>query len=376
MKPLLLAALLPFILSCHPGILMQKSPAVSVSPFGSLPDGTKVELYTLSNRHGTEARITNYGGIITALKTRDRQGRLMDIVLGFDDLASYLKGTPYFGALIGRYGNRIARGRFSIDGKSYTLATNGGPNHLHGGVEGFDKKVWSAEPFSGKSGAGVKLSLLSPDGDQGYPGNLRVTATYTLTDDDELITDLHAVTDKPTLVNMTQHSYFNLAVAGDVLDHRLMINADHFTPVDQTMIPTGEIRPVAGTPLDFRKPVAIGARIDDTREQQIEYAHGYDHNYVLNKTRPAALDLAATVTEPKSGRVLEVWTQEPGIQFYTSNFLDRTLCKGREYSRRCGFCLEPQHFPDSPNKPNFPSTLLRPGEEYSSKMVFKFRVEK
>jgi aldose 1-epimerase len=375
MKPLLLAALLPFILSCHPGFLMQKSPAVSVSPFGSLPDGTKVELYTLSNRHGTEARIINYGGIITALKTRDRQGKLADIVLGFDELAPYLKGTPYFGALIGRYGNRIAKGRFSIDGKSYILATNGGPNHIHGGVEGFDKKLWSAEPFSGQSGAGVKLSLLSPDGDQGYPGTLRVTATYTLTDDDELITDLHAVTDKPTLVNMTQHSYFNLAAAGDVLDHRLMINADHFTPVDSTMIPTGEIRPLTGTPLDFRKPVAIGTRIDDIREQQIEYAHGYDHNYVLNKTKPSALDLAATVTEPKSGRVLEVWTQEPGIQFYTSNFLDRTLCKGREYTRRCGFCLEPQHFPDSPNKPNFPSTLLRPGEEYSSRMVFKFRTE-
>jgi aldose 1-epimerase len=355
---------------------MQKSPAVSVSPFGSLPDGTKVELYTLRNRHGTEARITNYGGIITALKTRDRQGKLADIVLGFDDLAPYLKGTPYFGALIGRYGNRIAGGRFSIDGSSYSLATNGGPNHLHGGVEGFDKKVWSAEPFSGKSGSGVKLSLLSPDGDQGYPGNLRVTATYTLTDDDELITDLHAVTDKPTLVNMTQHSYFNLATDGDVLDHRLTINADHFTPVDQTMIPTGEIRPVAGTPLDFRKPVAIGARIDDTSEQQIAYGHGYDHNYVLNKTKPAALDLAARVTEPKSGRVLEVWTQEPGIQFYTSNFLDRTLCKGREYTRRCGFCLEPQHFPDSPNKPDFPSTVLRPGEEYSSRTVFKFRTEK
>jgi aldose 1-epimerase len=376
MKPLLLAALLPLILSCHPDLRMQKSPAVSVSPFGSLPDGTKVELYTLSNRHGTEARITNYGGIITALKTRDRQGRLADIVLGFDDLASYLKGTPYFGALIGRYGNRIAKGRFSIDGKSYTLATNGGPNHLHGGVEGFDKRVWSAEPFSGKSGAGVKLTLLSPDGDQGYPGSLRVTATYTLTDDDELITDFHAVTDKATLVNMTQHSYFNLALAGDVLDHQLMINADHFTPVDPTMIPTGEIRPVAGTPLDFRKPAAIGARIDNTREQQIEYAHGYDHNYVLNKTRASALEMAARVTEPKSGRVLEVWTQEPGIQFYTSNFLDRTLCKGREYTRRCGFCLEPQHFPDSPNKPNFPSTLLRPGEEYSSRMVFKFRTEK
>lgn len=358
-----------------PEALMQKSPTVSSSPFGALPDGTKVELYTLSNRHGTEARIMTYGGVITALRTRDRQGRLADIVLGFDELAPYLEDKSYLGALIGRYGNRIAAGRFTLDGRTYTLATNDEPNHLHGGVEGFDKRVWAAQPFSDRSGAGVRLSLLSPDGDQGYPGTLRVTATYTLTDDDELLIDLHAVTDQPTVANLTHHSYFNLATEGDVLDHRLTINADRFTPVDGNRIPTGEIRSVAGTPFDFRKPAAIGARIDDADDEQIGFGHGYDHNYVLNKKSPGSLDLAARVTEPASGRVLEVWTEEPGIQFYTSNFLGKTRCRGREYSRRCGFCLEPQHFPDSPNKPEFPSTVLRPGEEYSSRTVYKFRVE-
>jgi aldose 1-epimerase len=355
---------------------MQQAPTVSSSPFGRLPDGTAVELYILANRHGTEARIITYGGIITALRARDRQGRLADIVLGFDELAPYLKGTPYFGALIGRYGNRIAGGRFTLDGKRYTLTSNGGPNHLHGGAAGFDKKVWTAEPFSNPSGAGVQLGLVSPDGDQGYPGSLRVTATYTLTDDDELLIDLRAVTDQPTLVNLTHHSYFNLAGAGDVLDHRLTLDADHFTPVDKTMIPTGEIRAVADTPFDFRKPQPIGARIDDASDRQIALGHGYDHNFVLNKQSPGALERAARVVEPESGRVLEIWTEEPGIQFYTANFLDGSLCgKGRPYDRRCAFCLEPQHYPDSPNRPEFPSTVLRPGEEYSTRTVYKFRVE-
>lgn len=354
---------------------MDKSPMVSSKPFGKLPDGAQVELYTLANRHGTEVRIMTYGGTITGLRTRDRAGKLADIVLGFDELEPYIKGTPYFGALIGRYGNRIAQGRFTLDGKAYTLATNGGPNHLHGGVQGFDKKVWAAQPFSDQSGAGVTLSLVSPDGDQGYPGTLRVTAIYTLTDDDRLVIDLRAVTDQPTLVNMTHHSYFNLATDGDVLDHRLTINADHITPVDSTLIPTGELRPVAGTPFDFRKPAAIGARIDDTRDQQIALGHGYDHNFVLNKKTPGALDLAARVVEPRSGRVLEIWTEEPGIQFYTANFLDPTRCRGKTYGRRCGFCLEPQHYPDSPNHPEFPSTVLRPGEEYSTRTIYKFGVE-
>jgi aldose 1-epimerase len=359
----------------NPEVSMQKSPTVSSRPFGALPDGTKVELYTLANRHGTETRIMTYGGIITALRTRDRQGRPADIVLGFDELEPYLKGTPYFGALIGRYGNRIAQGRFTLDGKSYALATNGGPNHLHGGVQGFDKKVWSAEVFSDKSSAGVKLGLVSPDGDQGYPGTLQVTAVYTLTDDDELLIDLRAVTDQPTPVNLTHHSYFNLADEGDVLGHRVTISADHFTPVDRTMIPTGEIRPVADTPFDFRKPMTIGARIDNTGDQQIAYGRGYDHNYVLNKKSPGALERAARVVEPVSGRVLEIWTEEPGIQFYTANSLDKTRCRGRAYSPRCAFCLEPQHYPDSPNKPEFPSTILRPGEEYATRTVYKFRVE-
>ncbi|HEX5056988.1 MAG TPA: aldose epimerase family protein [Gammaproteobacteria bacterium] len=354
---------------------MSKSPTVSSKPFGQLPDGAKVDLYTLANRHGTEARIMTYGGTITSLRTRDRAGELADIVLGFDELEPYLKGTPYFGALIGRYGNRIAKGLFTLDGKTYTLDTNGRQNHLHGGVEGFDKRVWSAQAFTDQTGAGVKLNLLSPDGDQGYPGNLRVTAVYTLTDDDRLIIDLRAVTDRPTLVNLTHHSYFNLAAEGDILNHRLTLNADRFTPVDSTMIPTGELRFVNDTPFDFRKPVAIGARIDDTRDEQIALGHGYDHNFVLNKKAGDALQQAARVVEPESGRVLEIWTEEPGIQFYTANFLNPTLCRGKTYSRRCAFCLEPQHYPDSPNQPDFPSTVLRPGEQYATRTVYKFGVE-
>lgn len=354
---------------------MNKTPSIVESHFGTMEDGTKISLFTLTNSNGVEAKIITYGGIITSLKTKDKDGNLGDIVLGFNELEPYLQGTPYFGALIGRYGNRIAEGRFNIGEESYQLDTNHGPNHLHGGVVGFDKKVWAPTPLATESAAILKLFLESPDGDQGYPGNLKVTATYTLTNDDELITDFHAVTDKPTIVNLTQHSYFNLAGEGDILDHLLMIDADKFTPVDSTLIPTGELRDVAGTPFDFREPTAIGARISEENEQ-LEFGAGYDHNYVLRKKEANAFELAARVVEPESGRVLEVWTEEPGIQFYAGTLLDGTLKgKGRVYERYSGFCLEPQHHPDSPNKPDFPSTVLNPGEEYSTRMSFKFSVD-
>lgn len=357
---------------------MTTAPSVSQSHFGTLPDGTDITLYTVTNSHGIEAKIMTYGGIITSLKTPDKNGEFDDIVLGFDKLEPYIEngGSPYFGALIGRFGNRISEGRFTIDGETYQLDTNNGENHLHGGVEGFDKKVWSAEPFQSDTAAGLEMSLLSPDGDQGYPGNLEVTVTYTLTNDNELLVDFLATTDKATPVNLTQHSYFNLAGTGDILDHRLMIDASHFTPVDEGLIPTGEIRPVEGTPFDFRTPTAIGARINEDN-QQLAYGLGYDHNYVLDKDEPGAMERAALVVEPTSGRVLEVHTQEPGIQFYSGNFLDGTLKgKGTVYEYRSGLCLEPQHFPDNPNQPNFESSILRPGEEYRTRMSFVFTTVK
>jgi aldose 1-epimerase len=351
---------------------MNMSPSVSKSDFGNMPDGAKISLFTVTNSNGIEAKIITYGGIITSLKTRDKNGNLADIVLGFDELEPYLKGTPYFGALIGRYGNRIAGGKFSIGERTYQLDTNHGPNHLHGGIVGFDKKVWSATPFTTESSAGVKLFLESEDGDQGYPGTMQVTATYTLTNDDELITDFHATTDKTTIVNLTQHSYFNLAGKGTILDHQLIINADHYTPVDSTLIPTGEIVPVANTPFDFRVPAAIGARINEENEQ-LAHGPGYDHNYVLNRNSRSDMEFAARVVEPNSGRVLEIYTQEPGIQFYSGNLMDGTLKSGdRVYAQRTGFCLEPQHHPDSPNQAHFPSTILEPGEEYTTRMSFKF----
>jgi aldose 1-epimerase len=350
--------------------------AVKREPYGKLPDGRAVERFTLTNTGGITLQAMSYGGIITSLRVPDRNGGIDDIVLGFERLDGYLADDPFFGAIIGRYGNRIAKGQFMLDGRPYKLATNNGPNHLHGGNTGFDKVLWTVQPVDAKNA--VAFSRTSPDGEEGYPGNLRVQVTYTLTDKNELIVDYRATTDKPTVVNLTQHSYFNLAgqASGDILGHQLMLNADRFTPVDETLIPTGELMPVEGTPFDFRQPVAIGARIDQP-EPQLKNGRGYDHNWVLNRTG-SGLQLAARVIEPKTGRTMEIRTTEPGIQFYSGNFLDGKLTGkgGARYAHRTGFCLETQHFPDSPNQPKFPTTTLRPGAEYRSTTVFAFGVAK
>ena len=354
--------------------------AAEVAPFGTLASGQTTQLYTLRNAHGIEVQLTNYGGIITSLKTPDRAGHLSDIVLGYDNLASYVANSPYFGAIVGRYANRIARGHFTLDGATYTLAVNNGPNSLHGGLRGFDKVVWSARPFLNQDGQGVTLDYTSPNGEEGYPGTLRATVVYTLTADDRLIVDYKATTDKATPVNLSQHSYWNLAgnASRDILGHVLTINADATTPVDSTLIPTGEIAPVQGTPFDFRTPTAIGARVDQRQDTQIRYGNGYDHNWVLNRGGAAsdALVFAARVVEPSSGRTMEISTTEPGLQFYSGNFLDGSNIGkgGAVYRFRYGLALETQHYPDSPNHANFPSTILRPGEQYRSRTVFKFGV--
>jgi aldose 1-epimerase len=347
--------------------------------FGRTGDGTPVDVFVLTNGRGVEVRAISYGAIIASVRVPDRNGQRGDVVLGFDTIDGYLGTHPYFGAVVGRYGNRIAKGRFTLDGKTYQLATNNGPNHLHGGVKGFDKAVWRGEPVDrGDGSASVAFTHTSPDGDEGYPGALTVRVTYTLTSADEIVVEYEATTDKPTPVNLTQHSYFNLAGAGtgDILQHRLTIDADRFTPVDATLIPTGELAPVAGTPFDFRQPTAIGARIDGD-DQQLKNGNGYDHNWVLNRTG-GGLVHAARVEDPSSGRTLDVSTTEPGVQFYAGNFLDGTITGkgGRVYKRRYGLCLETQHFPDSPNHPDFPSTILRPGERFRSKTVFAFGVTK
>ena len=347
---------------------------ITKAAFGETPDGQKVDIYTLRNDKGAEARICNYGGIVVSLKVRDRNGKLGDVVLGYDSLASYIKATPYFGCLVGRYGNRIAKGKFTLNGKEYTLAVNNGPNSLHGGVKGFDKVVWEATPLHTKLGPALELKYVSKDGEEGYPGNLSVTAVYTLTDDNALRLDYTATTDKDTVLNLTHHSYFNFAGSGDILNHQVQIYADKFTPVDANLIPTGQLRSLDGSPLDFRRAEKIGARIKND-DEQLKLGNGYDHNYVLNK--PAGqLGLAARVYEETSGRLMEVWTTEPGMQFYSGNFLDGTITgkAGWTYQFRNGFCMEPQHFPDSPNHPEFPTTVLKPGQVYKNTIMYKFSV--
>jgi aldose 1-epimerase len=350
---------------------------VTRAAFGMTREQVPVEMYTLTNANGLEMRAITYGGIITSLKVPDRSGHLDDIVLGFDSIDGYLKAPSYFGAIVGRYGNRIAKGQFTLDGKTFQLATNNGPNHLHGGVKGFDKVLWTAMPAEGADGVSVTFTRTSPDGEEGYPGNLQVSVRYLLTDKNELAIDYRATSGKATPVNLTQHSYFNLAADdGDILGHELTLNADRYTPVDDTLIPTGELAPVEGTPFDFRTGNIIGARINADNEQ-LKNGKGYDHNWVLNRTGPG-LQRAAFVLDPKSGRTLEVATTEPGIQFYSGNFLDGTITGkgGRVYKPRAGFCLETQHYPDSPNHANFPSTILQPGQTYASRTVFTFGVKK
>jgi aldose 1-epimerase len=363
--------------SLSPGAASRAAQAqqrVSQAPFGRLPDGTLVEGYTIRNGRGTSMHVITWGGIITSLRSRDRRGAFDDIVLGYDSLAGYLEESPYFGAIVGRFANRIAQGRFVLDGRTWRLPVNNGPNSLHGGTRGFDKVNWRARAFENDTAAGVVLTHTSPDGDMGYPGRLEVEVTYTLTDRDELVVDYRATTDRPTPVNLSQHSYFNLTGSArrDILEHVLHLNASRYTPVDSTLIPTGELAPVAGTPFDFRTPTAIGARIGSAH-RQLRLGRGYDHNFVLDR-KGTGLELAARVTEPESGRILEIFTDQPGIQFYSGNFLDGSIRgkAGRAYHHRFALVLETQHFPDSPNQPAFPSTILRPGEQYQSRTVFRF----
>jgi len=347
--------------------------------FGKAPDGQDVELYTLTNKSGVEAAISTYGGVVVSLKVPDRDGKLGTVVLGFDSVDGYVSDKSYFGAIIGRYGNRIGHAQFTLDSKTYTLAKNNGENTLHGGNKGFNKAVWTAKEILAKDGQALELTYLSKDGEEGFPGNLHVRVLYTLTDSNTLRIDYSARTDKDTVLNLTSHSYFNLAGAGsgDILGHDLIIEADKFTPVDSGLIPTGELRDVASTPFDFRKPTPIGAHIN-ADDEQIKLGGGYDHNFVLRRKMGAPVSLAARVVEPKTGRVLEVWTTEPGIQFYTGNFLDGSAHGkgGISYTKRSAFCLETQHFPDSPNKPKFPSTELKPGEHYHTTTIYKFSTEK
>lgn len=346
--------------------------------FGKLPDGREVDQYILKNANGMEVKIMNYGGVITHWTAPDKEGKYEDIVLGFDSLVGYLTPPPYFGAIIGRYGNRIAKGKFTLDGKTYQLAKNNGENHLHGGVVGYDKVLWNAESIEGAEST-LKLTYLSKDGEEGYPGNLNITVTYTLTNDNSLKMDYVATTDKATIINLTNHSYFNLSAAKkDVLDQEVTLNADRYLPVDEGLIPTGELRLVTGNAFDFSKPTEIGKGINDVKDKQIKLGGGYDHAWILNKKEVNELSLAATVLEKTSGRKMEVMTTEPAIQFYTGNFLDGSLTGkgGVKYAKRFALCLESEHYPDSPNQSAFPSVILKPNEKYSTTTIYKFSVEK
>jgi aldose 1-epimerase len=353
------------------GLQAEAKSKMQKQSFGKTEDGQPVDLYILTNKNGVEAAITNYGGTVVSLKVADRNGKFEDVVLGYDNLDGYATGKAYIGATVGRYANRIAHATFRLDGTTYALAKNDGDNHLHGG---FNKRVWTAKDVSGSAGQALELTYLSKDGEEGFPGNLPVKVVYTLTDQNELRIDYTATTDKDTVLNLTNHAYFNLAGQGngDILQQQVMIHADRFTPIDATSIPTGELRSVKGTPFDFTNSTAIGARIDQD-DQQLKLGRGYDHNWVLNNGTPGSLFLAAQAYDQHSGRVLEVLTTEPGIQLYTGNFLDGIHGKDdKVYNRRYAFCLETQHFPDSPNHPNFPSAELKPGQHFQSTTVYKF----
>jgi aldose 1-epimerase len=362
------------------GALVGAAMTVTQAAFGTMPDGTAIDLFTLTNAHGIEVRLITYGAAIASLKTPDRDGRFEDIVTGFDTLGGYVERSRFFGAVVGRYANRIASARFTLDGRTYALAANNGDNHLHGGRVGFDKVVWKGAPFERDGTVGVVMTYVSKDGDEGYPGTVRVTVTYTLTPRDELTTDYSATSDKATPINLTNHSYFNLSGDGhgDVLRHLLTIDADRYTPTDAGQIPTGEHAPVAGTPFDFRRAEPIGVRID-AADEQIRRAAGYDHNFVLrgwSAASPDRLHHAARLVDPASGRTLDIATTEPGLQFYSGNKLDGSIVGkgGHVYGPRTALCLEPQHFPDSPNRTNFPSTILRPAQEFRSKTTYTFGV--
>ncbi len=345
---------------------------METTPFGKTAEGKEVKLFTCTNASGSILELTDYGASVVSVEVPDRDGKLANVNLGFDKLDGYLGQHPFFGATVGRFCNRIANGRFTLDGKEYQLATNNGPHHLHGGDKGFNRYVWTSEPIVGADGVGVRFTHTSPDGDENYPGTLRMTATYTLTNNNELRIELSAVTDKPTVLNLTNHNYWNLAGAGsgNILDHVLTLEADKYLPVDDTLIPTGELAPVKGTPFDFTKATAIGSRFDQLKGDPT----GYDHCYVL-RGQDGKLSLAARVKDPKSGRVMEVYTTQPGVQLYTGNFLDGSESNGGNKQHE-GFCLETQHYPDSPNKPEFPTTVLRPGEEFRAVSVFRFSTER
>ena len=351
-------------------------PQLIKSEFGKTADGVPVDLYTLTNKNGLEVGVMTYGATVTRIKTPDRKGHFDDVVLGFDSLDGYLGKHPYFGAVVGRYGNRIAKGHFRLDGKDYKLAINNGPNSLHGGLKGFDKVVWTARDASTPNAPAVELTYLSKDGEEGYPGNLSVTVKYTLSDANEVQLDYSATTDKDTVTNITNHTYFNLGGPGfnDILTHTVRLRAARFTPVDSTLIPTGKEIPVVGTPFDFSNPAAIGSRIDQPTDEQLKFGGGYDHNWVIDNPNSGELAIAAEVTEPVNGRVLQVSTTQPGVQFYTGNFLDGTITGkgGKVYVKRAALCLETQHFPDSPNHPAFPTTTLKAGETMKSRTVWKF----
>ena len=382
MRPLRIAPIVVAVAAVLPSCTMHRQHEATVTSnvtrvaYGRLSDGRAVDLFTLVNAHGVKVQVINYGAIITSVYTLDRSGHLDDIALGFDSLAGYLGDHPYFGAIVGRYANRIAHGQFTLDGVTYHLAVNNGPNSLHGGRRGFDKVLWNAESFEHTDTTGVTLRYTSPDGEEGYPGTLAIRVTYTLTPRDELVVDYEATTDKATPVNVSQHSYWNLSGEGNgnILGHVVQIDASSFTAVDSTLIPTGQLTPVAGTPFDFRTPTAVGARIDVPNEQ-LRFAGGYDHNFVLDRRGPG-LEHAVRVLDPKSGRTIDISTTEPGVQFYTGNFLDGTIRgkHGHVYVHRGALVLETQHFPDSPNHPPFPSTILRPGQVFRSQTVFRFGV--